>query len=193
MCLRIFKLSLQLFLVCVLSLAAVAADSPWTSSNNAGLAALAAGQFGKAAGFFTEAMDQSKGFPQPDKQNRFAASMTNLAEARFDQGKYTESEELYKRAIALTEQNVGKDHPTLALSLSGLGNLYRHQGRLTEAKPLLVRAVAIDREAIGADPSDLAATLNNLAVWYVRCIGTQRQSHSFTEGSNRRFGERRRR
>ena len=75
------------------------------------------------------------------------------------QRKYAKAEPLYKRALAIREKALGKDHPDVVYSLNDLGELFRTQdvvyslnnlaflykiqGKYAEAEPLYKRALAI--------------------------------------------------
>ena len=53
------------------------------------------------------------------------------------QGKYAEAEPLFKRALAIREKALGKDHPDVATSLNNLALLYDSQGKYAEAEPFM--------------------------------------------------------
>ena len=72
--------------------------------------------------------------------------LTNLAFLYSKQGRYSDAEPLYKRALAINEKGLGPDHPAVALSLSNLAALYNDQGRYAEAEPLYKRALAISEK-----------------------------------------------
>ena len=84
----------------------------------------------------------------------------------FTQGKYAEAEPLYVRALAISEQQLGADHPDTATSFHNLAGLYHTQGKYAEAEPLYQRALAIREQQLGADHPDTAQSLNNLALLY---------------------------
>ncbi len=69
-----------------------------------------------------------------------AASLSNLAVLYKTQGKYTEAEPLYKRALRIDEKALGPAHPGVATDLNNLAALYDAQGKYAEAEPLLKRA-----------------------------------------------------
>ncbi|MFM6272300.1 MAG: tetratricopeptide repeat protein, partial [Dolichospermum sp.] len=71
--------------------------------------------------------------------------LNNLALLYNNQGRYTEAEPLYIRALSIYEQQLGENHPYVATSLNNLALLYDNQGRYTEAKPLYIRALSISR------------------------------------------------
>jgi len=84
----------------------------------------------------------------------------------YNSAQYTEAEPLYKRALAIDEASLGKDHPNVATALNNLAELYRATNRLSEAEPLVKRALAIDEASLGKDHPDVAINLNNLAELY---------------------------
>ena len=61
----------------------------------------------------------------------------------YNSAQYTEAEPLYKRALAIDEASLGKDHPNVATALNNLAALYEATNRLSEAEPLMKRALAI--------------------------------------------------
>ena len=61
---------------------------------------------------------------------------------RSEEGRYADSDPLYKRALAIREKALGPDHPDVAQSLNNLADLYRAQGRHADAEPLYKRALA---------------------------------------------------
>jgi tetratricopeptide (TPR) repeat protein len=95
-----------------------------------------------------------------------ATSLSYLAELYRSQGRYAEAEPLYRRALQITEQQLGAEHPDTATSLNNLAGLYRSQGRYAEAEPLYRRALQITEQQLGAEHPDTATSLNNLAGLY---------------------------
>src|SRR5450755_1400697 len=83
-----------------------------------------------------------------------------------DRGRYREAEPLYKRALAICEQQLGVGHPVTATSLNNLALLYQVQRKYGEAEPLYQRALAIREQQLGAEHPDTAQSLNNLAGLY---------------------------
>jgi CHAT domain-containing protein len=71
-----------------------------------------------------------------------------------------------KRALAIREEKLGKDHPDVAQTLDFLAAVYDSQGRHAEAEALYKRALAIEEKALGADHPVVAAALNDLAIVY---------------------------
>ncbi len=79
------------------------------------------------------------------------------------QGKYVEAEPLYQRALAISENSLGPEHPHVATSLNNLAELYRAQGKYVEAEPLYMRSLAIRERALGSEHPDVATGLENYA------------------------------
>jgi tetratricopeptide (TPR) repeat protein len=95
-----------------------------------------------------------------------ASSLEKLARLYYDQGRYSEAEPLYVRALAIREQQLGDNHPDTSASLNNLALLYRSIDRYSDAEPLYIRALAISEQQLGADHPDTATSLNNLAFLY---------------------------
>ena len=62
---------------------------------------------------------------------------SNLGELFVRQGRYSEGEVLYRRALQDTEQALGPEHPDVADQLGNLASLFTYQGRASEAEGLL--------------------------------------------------------
>ncbi len=72
-----------------------------------------------------------------------ATSLNNLAFLYDAQGKYAEADPLYKRALAIRENALGPEHPSVATSLENYADLLRKTGRDAEATEMDARAKAI--------------------------------------------------
>src|SRR5947209_6124486 len=84
----------------------------------------------------------------------------------FEHGSYAITEPLYRRALAICEQQVGPDHPDTAISLNNLAALYHKQDKYELAEPLYQRALAIREQQLGPDHSLVAHVLDGLATLY---------------------------
>jgi tetratricopeptide (TPR) repeat protein len=73
---------------------------------------------------------------------------TTLANLYRRQGRYSEAEPLYQRALAAYERALGPDHVSLMLPLDSLATLYMSRGRY--------------RHTLGPEHPDTARTLNKL-------------------------------
>ena len=61
-----------------------------------------------------------------------------------------------RRALAIDEASLGKDHPNVAIDLNNLAQLLQDTNRLGEAEPLMRRALAIDEASLGKDHPNVA-------------------------------------
>ncbi len=71
---------------------------------------------------------------------------------------------LSERALTITENAFGSEHPQTAESLNNLGLLLQEQDDLATARSLFERALEIDEKTLGPDHPRTATSLNNLAV-----------------------------
>ena len=79
-------------------------------------------------------------------------TLNNLANVYRAQGKYSEAEGLFKRALAIREKALGASHPDVGQTLHNLANLYLNQGKYSEAEGLYKRALVIREKALGVEP-----------------------------------------
>ncbi len=115
-----------------------------------------------------------------------ATSLSNLGNVLYLQGKYPESEAVYRRALAMREKLLGSDHPDVATSLNNLANVLQELnkdqrigasdartrarlgtglgGATTDVEAMYRRALAIQERALGRENPATANSLNNLAV-----------------------------
>ena len=77
---------------------------------------------------------------------------------------YARAEPLYRRALAIDEASLGKDHPNVATRLNNLATLLHDTNRLGEAEPLMRRSLVITEATLGKDHPNVAIRLNNLAM-----------------------------
>ena len=143
--------------------------------SRAGLRAADESRFDEAERLFREALRLSETFPADDP--RRATSVNNLAYVLHAQGRYLAAEPQYRKALAMREAALGKDHPDVAQSCNNLAELYRMQGRYAEAEALHKRALAIREKQFGSDHPEVAQTLNNLGV-LLRRAGAPRRRRS---------------
>ena len=86
------------------------------------------------------------------------------AQARFSFQVYTETENLYRKALAIQERSLGPVHPATANTLNNLGTYLDRRGRAQEAEALQRRALDILEKSLGPLHPDTAAMLTTLAV-----------------------------
>ena len=86
------------------------------------------------------------------------------AQARFNLQVYTETENLFRKALATQERTLGPGHPATANTLNNLSTYLDRRGRPEEAEPLQRRALDILEKSLGPLHPDTAAMLTTLAV-----------------------------
>jgi tetratricopeptide (TPR) repeat protein len=96
----------------------------------------------------------------PDPTGRL---MTQIGLLLWAKALHAEAEPLYRRTLAIAENSLGLDHPTVAIRLNNLAQLLRGTNRLDEAERLMRRALAIDEKSFGSDHPEVAIDLSNLA------------------------------
>jgi esterase/lipase superfamily enzyme len=91
--------------------------------------------------------------------------LNNLAELYRSQGRYSEAEGLFERALSIREKALGPNHPHVGISLNNLARLYQSMDRYAEAEPLYRRGLAILEKEFGPDHPDLALVIGNLGAY----------------------------
>jgi len=81
-------------------------------------------------------------------------------------GEYARAVVVAKEALDVAAENVGWQHPDVAISLNNLATLYTDLGNYAEAEPLYKRAMAIREKALGPDHPNVANVLENPAGLY---------------------------
>ncbi|MEA5594721.1 CHAT domain-containing tetratricopeptide repeat protein [Rivularia sp. UHCC 0363] len=95
-----------------------------------------------------------------------ATSLNNLAGLYKVQGRYSEAELFYKKALEIRKRILGNEHPYVTDSLNGLATLYHYQGRYPEVEPLYKQILEMRKRILGNEHPDVATSLNNLAELY---------------------------
>ena len=73
---------------------------------------------------------------------------------------YEQAEPLYLRALRISEQVEGPEHPSTGNTLHALASLYQHQGKYEQAEALYLRALRISEQVEGPEHPSTAATLH---------------------------------
>ncbi|MBV9038363.1 MAG: tetratricopeptide repeat protein, partial [Acidobacteriaceae bacterium] len=81
----------------------------------------------------------------------------------YERARYNKAEPLHQRALAIYEQALGPDHPSVTLSLNNLAALYYAQSQYAQAEPLYQRALTILEKALGPEHPNVATCLENYA------------------------------
>jgi CHAT domain-containing protein len=83
-----------------------------------------------------------------------------------DQRKYSDAEELNKRALNIQEKALGESHPSVAATLGNLAEVYRYERKYSDAEGLFKRALGIQEKTLGESHPEVATTRHNLALVY---------------------------
>lgn len=98
----------------------------------------------------------------PEAASLFHKAATYL----LNRARYDEVEPLLQRALQIREQQLGPDHPDVALTLNNLAILYKNQALYAQAEPLYQRALHISEQTLGANHPEVAHYLLDLAILY---------------------------
>ncbi|MDR2260506.1 MAG: tetratricopeptide repeat protein, partial [Azoarcus sp.] len=82
------------------------------------------------------------------------------------QGDYDKALEGYRKALAIQEKVLGKDHPSTATTYNNIAEVYHSQGKYEEALEGYRKALAIQEKVLGKDHPHTATTYNNIAGVY---------------------------
>ena len=88
---------------------------------------------------------------------------------------------MYLRALQISEQQLGPEHPDTATSLNNLAGLYESQGKFPEAEPLYLRALPIFKQKLGAQHPHTQIVRRNYA-FLLRKLGRDEEA-SALEGT----------
>ena len=97
------------------------------------------------------------------KDQRLSASEAR-ARARSDFRVYTEVETLYRRALAIQDRTLGRNHPATANTLNNLGILLAQRGDFAQAEEMHRNALATMEKVFGEQHPDTAAVLSALSM-----------------------------
>jgi tetratricopeptide (TPR) repeat protein len=100
-----------------------------------------------------------------DKIDNWGAFL-GLGNLYSDQDQLKEAEEMYQRALAGYEMELGLDHTSTLGTVNNLGNLYKDQGKLKEAEEMYQRALVGYEKALGPDHTSTLTTVHNLGNLY---------------------------
>ena len=93
-------------------------------------------------------------------------ALHNIGSLFADQGKYTEAEKIYRRALDGSEKVSGPGHTSTLNTVNNLGVLYQKQGKLVEAEKMYQRALEGNEKVSGPGHISTLNTVNNLGVLY---------------------------
>lgn len=121
-------------------------------------------QFAKAKQAFEESLQLREQFLGKE-HGSVAISLNGLASIYMVMADYNKAEELYKKALTITEKQTDNQR-NLAIAINNLAELYRTMGHFTEAEPLFKKALELDKSSFGTEHPRVAIRFNNLAELY---------------------------
>jgi CHAT domain-containing protein/Flp pilus assembly protein TadD len=102
----------------------------------------------------------------PSSEGQVAAKLSEQGMAYADQGRLTEAEPLFERALAIDEDELRPNHPDLTKDVHRLAGVYAREDKIAQAQPLLERALASEEQAPESQSSDLMIDLAYLGLIY---------------------------
>jgi CHAT domain-containing protein/Tfp pilus assembly protein PilF len=102
--------------------------------------------------------------PSHPETSRLLDTFGNLC---WFEGDSTEAERYYRRALAVGQETLRVEHPSIAVYMTDLADSRMRAGYVAEAQSLQERALAISLKSLGPSHVELAWQLNNLAITHV--------------------------
>ncbi|KAF8995366.1 P-loop containing nucleoside triphosphate hydrolase protein [Cyathus striatus] len=93
-------------------------------------------------------------------------SMSNLAHAYDNLGKWTEAEMLGTQVLEMYTRILGKEHPDTLTSMSNLALAYSNVGKWTEAEMMATQVLEVRARILGKEHPDTLTSMSNLALAY---------------------------
>ncbi|MEW6251483.1 MAG: serine/threonine-protein kinase [Planctomycetota bacterium] len=94
-------------------------------------------------------------------------SMSELAQLRFEQGRYDEALDLLETTLEHRRRILGQEHPDTLRTMSELGwLLFRGQRQIDRAEALFRQALDAQRRLLGAEHRDTLASMSNLGLLF---------------------------
>jgi CHAT domain-containing protein len=93
--------------------------------------------------------------------------LLSLASDQRSKGDYTNAEQTFQRAIAVSQTALGKDNPQTALALGRLGNLYMERNDYANAERLMQEELDITERTLGPEHPRVADCLRGLSLLHV--------------------------
>lgn len=95
-----------------------------------------------------------------------AIRLSNLAGRYTDLDRLDEAETTHREALAIQEQLLKPDDPSLAITLSNLARVHSKRNDFAKAEPLLLRAIDITKAAHGEQSAEYGTSLSNIGALY---------------------------
>ncbi|MHB2019371.1 MAG: tetratricopeptide repeat protein, partial [Candidatus Xenobia bacterium] len=112
----------------------------------------------------------TEGRERPGQLAALAQSLRDLAVVEAMDARYPEAEALYRRALAIWEQELGPDNVMVSTLLMEVADMVCEEGRHLEAEPLYARALEIREDAMGLTAPEVLRVLDSQMNVF-RCLG----------------------
>ena len=90
-------------------------------------------------------------------------TMGNLGCSLGGQGKYAETEQMFREVLAVQRRVLGPEHPDTLTTMSNLGFSLSSQGKHAEAETMERKVLGVQRRVLGPEHRNTLATVKNLA------------------------------
>ncbi|MBX3123803.1 MAG: tetratricopeptide repeat protein, partial [Nitrospira sp.] len=136
----------------------------WMQRFEEGVKAREAARYAEAEPILMQVLREAEQGGADDARVALAANQLGLL--YHDQGRLSEAEALYLRALGTWEAQLGPEHEDVAAALNNLAEIAHAKGEWAAAEPLYERVLKIERQTLGPAHPDVAISLNNLAELY---------------------------
>jgi len=136
-------------------------DSNWNSSFGLSLV-----EKQRWLGVLQGLIDELATATTPAEQQMLAKLLNDQGGLYLSVGEFELAKPCFKKALAIREHILGKQHLDYATSLNDLAALHRTQGQYDQTLPLYQEALKIREHVLGSQHPDTAQSLNNLALLY---------------------------
>jgi tetratricopeptide (TPR) repeat protein len=89
-----------------------------------------------------------------------------LGWVKYQEGEYQEAIRFYEKALAIQQQSLPPNHPSLAGSYGNIGNVYQNMGDYPKALSSYEKALVIQQQSLPPNHPDLASSYNNIGTVY---------------------------
>ncbi len=103
-----------------------------------------------------------------DSSLELAQALIKLGTLRQEKGSHAEADELFQKALDISERTLGSEHIELVQALTSLAGARIVRGSPESAEPLLNRALTISTRYLGDDHPDLVIMVNDFARMYLK-------------------------
>lgn len=132
--------------------------------SNLGLVLHSTGRYSQSERYTLKALEIRKDIL--NDETGYGASLNNLAVLYKDQGKYNESEELFKQATEIIKRTNGENSTQYAIVLNNNAMLFQNIGRYEQAEKLLLKAIPIASAQLKEKSPNYVRLYMNLALLY---------------------------